>query len=88
MKYTKENPTNTTQYFFPQNSFEASVITNLTGFLRHKITAFLRDIDRGLHGLVVTLFLSGLELAASGGAVLPWVLVAIGISNKSEFCKN
>lgn len=33
----------------------------------------------------MTLFLTGLKLAAGGGAVLPWVLVAVGIGNKSDF---
>ena len=67
-----------------ENSFEVSFLTDLAGFLRHKIAALLRNIDRGLHGLIVTLFLAGLKLAAGGGAVLPWVLVAVGIGDKSK----
>ncbi len=61
------------------------VLTYLTGFLWHKIAALLRDIDGGLDGLIVTLFLAGLKLATCGGAVLPRVLVTVGISDKSSW---
>ena len=70
---------------YSENNFEVSVLTDLTGFLWHKITALLRNIDCGLHGLIVTLFLAGLKLAAGGGAVLPRVLVAVCIGDKSNF---